>query len=97
LVEHRSRRRRRESKAAERTPEHFGHSAAWLRIVCHSRSACASRGVTSGSSGSLPTAGETFQERAHFVPSANLATTATPLTSGRRNADAGPSSEASVA
>ena len=33
-----------------------------------------------------------FHERAHLVPSARLGTTATPATSGRRKASAGPSS-----
>ncbi len=43
-----------------------------LRMASHSRSACASRGVTSGYCGSLPTAGEIFHERAHLRPSASL-------------------------
>ena len=38
----------------------------------------ASRGVTSGKSGSAPTLSETFQERAHLRPSARCGTTATP-------------------
>ncbi len=36
----------------------------------NSRKACASRGLTSGNSGSLPTSGEIFQDRAHFRPCA---------------------------
>ena len=44
----------------------------------------------------LPTAGEIFQERAHLRPSASRVTTATPGTSGRRNASAGPLSLPSI-
>src|SRR5688572_2477836 len=52
----------------------------------HSRTASASRGVMSGNSGSAPTSGVIFQERAHFLPWASALTTATPLTSSRRKA-----------
>ena len=58
----------------------------------HSRSACASRGDTSGYSGSLPTVGRIFHDRAHLVPTAFSTTTATPGTSLSRNAAAGASS-----
>src|SRR3954453_3605602 len=59
--------------------------------VFHSRKACASRGETSGNSGSLPTVGRIFHERAHLVPTAFSTTTATPGTSFNRNASAGAS------
>src|ERR1700684_3319028 len=52
----------------------------------NSRNAVPPGGVTWGSSGSLPTSGEIFQERAHLRPFANLGTTATPGTPARRNA-----------
>src|SRR6266851_478956 len=52
----------------------------------HSRSACASRGETSGYSGSSPTVGRIFHDRAHLVPTAFSTTTATPGTSFSRNA-----------
>src|SRR6266704_5345549 len=42
----------------------------------HSRSACASRGDTSGYSGSSPTVGRIFHDRAHLVPTAFSTTTA---------------------
>src|SRR6266436_3135433 len=58
----------------------------------HSRSAWASRGDTSGYSGSSPTVGRIFQERAHLVPTAFSTTTATPDTSFSRNAPAAGSS-----
>src|SRR5262249_36373698 len=66
------------------------HSAA-LRMASHSRSAWASRGETSGYSGSAPTVGRIFQERAHFLPSARRGSTATPGTSSSRKACFGPS------
>src|SRR3974390_3886239 len=72
------------------------HSAA-LRMASHSRSACASRGETSGYSGSAPILVRIFQERAHLRPSARFGFTATPGTSGRRKPSAGPSSRAQVA
>src|SRR5207237_3403618 len=65
--------------------KHPAHSAA-LRIASHSRSAWASRGETSGYSGSEPTLGRIFHERAHFFPSARRNSTATPGTSSSRNA-----------
>src|SRR5205807_2405979 len=66
-----------------------GYSAA-LRTASHSRSAWASRGETSGYSGSEPTLGRIFQERAHFLPSARRGSTATPGTSSSRKASLGP-------
>src|SRR6185437_4470360 len=71
-----------------------GHAAPYsaaLRMASHSRSAWASRGVTSGNCGSSPTAGVIFHERAHLRPCANCGTTATPATSGSRKASDGPS------
>src|SRR5262249_53345605 len=55
----------------------------------HSRSASASRGETSGYSGSSPTVGRIFHDRAHLVPTACSTTTATPLTSLSVKAPAG--------
>src|SRR3974390_3526179 len=72
------------------------HSAA-LRMASHSRSACASRGETSGYSGGGPILVGIFQERAHLRLWGSWAFSATPGTSGRRNAFAGPSSRAKVA
>src|SRR5450756_1203253 len=63
----------------------------------HSRSALASRGETSGYSGSSPTVGRIFQERAHLMPMAFSTTTATPGTSLSRNAVAGGSSLVTMA
>src|ERR1700709_2637604 len=63
----------------------------------HSRSACASRGETSGYSGSAPTSGRIFHDRAHLVPTAFSTTTATPGTSLSRNASAGASSLDTIA
>src|SRR5205823_3446850 len=63
----------------------------------HSRSAWASRGDTSGYSGSSPTVGRIFQERAHLVPTAFSITTATPGTSFNRNAADGGSSLVTIA
>src|SRR5450759_338043 len=63
----------------------------------HSRSAFASRGDTSGYSGSLPTEGRIFHDRAHLVPAAFSTTTATPGTSFSRNAPAGASSLLAIA
>src|SRR6185437_9050467 len=60
----------REAKAGERTEEIQFHLAA-SRMAFHSRSACASRGETSGYSGSAPMVVRIFHERAHFVPDAN--------------------------
>src|SRR5580698_4842474 len=75
----------------------FTHRQGAIRLRAHghrpsaasSRNACASRGVTSGNSASLPTSGEIFHERAHLRPAACTGTTATPATSGRRKASAG--------
>src|SRR5450631_33146 len=63
----------------------------------HSRSACASRGETSGYSGSSPTVGRIFHDRAHLVPTAFSTTTATPGTSFSRNASDGASSLVTIA
>src|ERR1700683_4593713 len=63
----------------------------------HSRSACASRGDTSGYSGSSPTVGRIFHDRAHLMPTAFSTTTATPGTSCSRNAAAGASSLVAIA
>src|SRR5258706_14903521 len=63
----------------------------------HSRSALASRGDTSGYSGSSPTVGRIFHDRAHLMPSAFSTTTATPATSFSRNAPAGASSLVTIA
>src|SRR6266566_378264 len=63
----------------------------------HSRSACASRGETSGYSGASPTVGRIFQERAHLVPTAISTTTATPGTSFSLNASADASSWVAIA
>src|SRR6478735_2491480 len=63
----------------------------------HSRSAAASRGETSGYSGSLPTSSEIFHDRAHLVPTAFSTMTATPGTSLSRNAPAGASSLVAIA
>src|SRR6266852_3728001 len=63
----------------------------------HSRSACASRGETSGYSGSSPTVGRIFHDRAHLVPAAFSTITATPGTSFSRNASAGASSLVTIA
>src|SRR5476649_2670653 len=57
------------------------HSAA-LRKVSHSRNALASRGETSGYSGSAPILVRIFHDLAHLVPSARLIFAATPATSG---------------
>src|SRR5882672_1843678 len=63
----------------------------------HSRSALASRGDTSGYSGSSPMVGRIFQDRAHLVPTAFSTTTATPCTSFSRNASDGASSLVTIA
>src|SRR6266478_6001054 len=63
----------------------------------HSRSACASRGETSGYSGSSPTVGRIFHDRAHLVPTAFSTTTATPGTSFSLNASDGASSLLTIA
>src|SRR5467141_2718726 len=63
----------------------------------HSRSACASRGETSGYSGSSPTVGRIFQERAHLMPTAFSTTTATPGASFSPNASDGASSLVTIA
>src|SRR6202035_714444 len=63
----------------------------------HSRSAFASRGDTSGYSGSSPTVGRIFHDRAHLVPTAFSTTTATPGTSFSLKAPAGASSSVSIA
>src|SRR5438552_4680324 len=67
-----------------------GATEAWPSAF-HSRSACASRGETSGYSGSSPTVGRIFHDRAHLVPTAFSTTTATPGTSFSRNASGGAS------
>ena len=56
-----------------------------------------SRGETSGYSGSLPTVGRIFHDRAHLVPTAFSTTTATPGTSLSRNAVSGASSLLTIA
>src|SRR5450631_3544028 len=63
----------------------------------HSRSARASRGDTSGYSGSSPTVGRIFHDRAHLLPTAFSTTTATPGTSFSRNASDGASSLVTIA
>src|SRR4029077_7860278 len=63
----------------------------------HSRSACASRGETSGYSGSSPTVGRIFHDRAHLMPTAFSTMTATPGTSFSRNASDGASSLVTIA
>src|SRR5882757_2250273 len=63
----------------------------------HSRSACASRGETSGYSASSPTSGRIFHDRAHLVPTAFSTTTATPGTSPSVNAPAGATSLVTIA
>src|SRR5579875_608386 len=57
----------------------------------NSRSAWASRGLTPGNSGSVPTSGEILQDLAHLRPCARSGRTATPKTSSSRKASAGPS------
>src|SRR5262249_34459988 len=74
---------------------HHRYSAA-SRIASTSRSAWASRGETSGWAGSEPPLGRIFPERALFFPSGSRPSTATPLTSSRRNASGGPSPSTSV-
>src|SRR5450631_1576431 len=74
------------ARAADASPNAF-----------HSRSAWASRGETSGYSGSSPTVGRIFQERAHLVPTAFSTTTATPATSFSLNASDGASSLVTIA
>src|SRR5262249_12423651 len=66
------------------------HYSAALRIASHSRNAWASPGEPSGWAGSAPTLGRISHERALFFPSASRTSTATPLTSSRRNASGGP-------
>src|SRR5262249_17965694 len=80
----------------DRYSRHARSSAAF-RIAPHSANAGASRGETSGEAGSGPPLGRIFHERALFFPSASRTTTATPLTSSRRNASGGPSPCTSVA
>src|SRR5437879_6149807 len=63
----------------------------------HSRNACASRGETSGYSGSSPTSGRIFHDRAHLVPTAFSTTTATPCTSPSVKALAGAVSLVTIA
>src|SRR5512135_3005538 len=66
-------------------------------IAFHSRNALASRGDTSGYSGSSPTVGRIFHDLAHLVPAAFSTTTATPGTSFKLNASAGASSLVTIA
>src|SRR5712664_94424 len=73
-----------------------GAAEAWPNAL-HSRNAWASRGDTSGYSGSSPTVGRIFQERAHLVPTAFSTTTATPGTSFSLNASDGASSLVTIA
>src|SRR5712664_408912 len=73
-----------------------GAAEAWPNAL-HSRNAWASRGDTSGCSGSSPTVGRIFQERAHLVPTAFSTTTATPGTSFSLNASDGASSLVTIA
>src|SRR6185312_11435703 len=110
LIGHAGDNRDKKAEAAERSPDvgarglalgsagnvHVPYSAA-LRVASHSRSAWASRGVTSGNCGSSPTASEIFHDRAHFRPSASRGSTATPRTSSSRNASGGPSPSTKVA
>src|SRR5262249_35255300 len=73
------------------------YTAALLRAAFHSRSALASRGVTSGKPGSEPTLGRIFHERSQRLPSARRTSTATPATSSSRKAPGGPSVSTRVA
>src|SRR5262249_2916198 len=98
LVDGGADRRHHETKTCQRSPHRLRpYTGALLCAPSHSRSALASRGVTSGKPGSEPRLGRIFHERAQRLPSARRTSTATPATSSSLKAFAGPSASTRVA